>query len=105
MIHNVLSSLMNQTIVDGYISTGNYIGLFVAPYALLLGDMFGGVCIFAIMLPLYMRTQSLNYCLIVWVLLSAALTAALPLSTFRLAYVFLIIGVAGLLYKLLVPRG
>ena len=57
------------------------------------------------MMPLYNRTQSLDYCLVVWTLLSGALTVALPLFTFRLAYVFLILGVASLLYRMLIPRG
>jgi hypothetical protein len=98
-------TLVNSTTISGYLALGDYIGLIFAPYILLLGDMFGGLMMLAIMMPLYNRTQSLDYCLIVWVLLSAALTAALPLMTYRLAYVFLILGVASLLYRMLVPRG
>ena len=98
-------TLVNSTTISGYLAVGNYIGLIFAPYILLLGDMFGGLMMLAIMMPLYNKTQSLDYCLIVWVLLSAALTAALPLMTYRLSYVFLILGVASLLYRMLVPRG
>lgn len=98
-------SLVNSTTISGYLAAGDYIGLALSPYGLLLGDMFGGILMFAIMMPLYNRTQSLDYCLVVWTMLSAALTVALPLSTFRLSYIFLILGVAVLLYKLMIPRG
>jgi hypothetical protein len=98
-------SLVNSTTISGYLAVGDFLGLVLAPYTLLLGDVFGGVVIFAIMMPLYNRTQNLDYCLVVWVMLSAALIVALPANTFRLAYVFLIIGVATLLYKLVIPRG
>jgi hypothetical protein len=98
-------SLVNSTTISGYLAVGDYLGLALAPYSLLLGDMLGGILMFAIMMPLYNRTQSLDYCLVVWCMLSAALTVALPTSTFRLSYIFLILGVAVLLYKLLIPRG
>jgi hypothetical protein len=98
-------SLVNSTTISGYLAAGDYIGLALSPYSLLLGDMLGGLLMFAIMMPLYNRTQSLDYCLVVWCMLSAALTVALPLSTFRLSYIFLILGVAVLLYKLMIPRG
>jgi hypothetical protein len=98
-------SLVTGPTTTGYLTSGDYIGLIFAPYTLLLGDMFGGIILFAIMMPLYNRTQSLDYCLVVWVLLSATLTVALPLTAFRLAYVMLILGIAALLYRMLIPRG
>jgi hypothetical protein len=98
-------SLVNSTVISGYLAAGDYLGLAFAPFGLLLGDMFGAIIMFAIMMPLYNKTQSIDYCLVVWCMLSATLTVILPLAVFRLSYVFLIFGVAILLYKLFIPRG
>ena len=98
-------TLVNSTTISGYLAAGDYLGLAFAPFGLLLGDMFGAIIMFAIMMPLYNRTQSIDYCLVVWCMLSATLTVILPLAVFRLSYVFLIFGVAILLYKLMIPRG
>jgi hypothetical protein len=98
-------TLISDTDIGTYLGSGDYIGLVFAPFTILLGDMFGGIIMFAIMMPLYNKTQSLDFCLVVWCLLSSVLTAALPLNSYRLAYVFLILGVASLLYRMLIPRG
>ena len=105
MFNLIHSSLVNGTTITTYLGAGDYIGLALSPYTLLLGDMFGGVLMFAIMMPLYNRTQSLDYCIVVWTMLSAVVTAALPLTTFRLAYIFLIFGSAAMLYRMFMPMG
>ena len=106
MLHLIADpTLVNSTTISGYLAAGDYLGLAFAPFGLLLGDMFGAIIMFAIMMPLYNRTQSIDYCLMVWCMLSATLTVILPLATFRLAYIFLILGVTVMLYKLMIPEG
>ena len=98
-------SLVGYDDITTYLGAGDYLGLALSPFIVLLGDIFGGVLMFVVMIPLYNRTQSLDYCLAVWTVLSSILTVGLPLLTFRLAYVFLVIGVAGILWRIFMGRG
>ena len=90
-------SLMKQ-----YLRVGNLVGFVTAIYVNLIGEAFFGILILIISVPLYLRTQSFAYVSILWILLSGTLVYVLPLGTVKIVWIFLILGIGGLLYKLFI---
>lgn len=83
-----------------YIIKGDLTGFVTAIYTSLLGEAFFAILILIITLPLYLRTQSLSYVSLLWLLLGSVFAALLPPAARNIAYVFIILGTGGLLYKL-----
>jgi len=89
--------LMNQ-----YLKTGNLVGFVFAIYSSLIGDLIFGIIILIISIPLYLRTQSLAYVALLWLLLGSMFAFLIPIPARMTGYVFMILGVAGILYKLFI---
>ena len=87
--------LLNQ-----YFAAGDFMGFILAIYANVMGELILGVIVLIITIPLYLRTESLAYVSVVWILLGGAFVYLFPAGTFKLAYILVALGVGGLLYKL-----
>lgn len=84
-----------------YLKNKNFVGFLVAIYTSIMGELFYGMLILIITIPLYLRTQSLIYCAIVWLVLGSFFAAILPVSASHIAYFFIAISLTSILYKLL----
>jgi hypothetical protein len=89
---------LNQ--IQQFIYEGDYFGLFQAIYtsAFLSADIFYVFLSMAIVLPLYIRTKSLTYCALAWILLGSLFIVASPLVS-GIAVLLVAMGMASLLYK------
>lgn len=83
----------------------NFIGLMFAIFYMVMGDLFLGVLMFIICWSLYRRFDSVMGPLTVLVIFGASLSWLLPVSLFRIQYLFLGLGIAGILYKLFGEKG
>jgi len=88
-------------LMNTYLKNKNFVGFIVAIYSSTLGELFYGMLILIITLPIYLRTQSLIYCAIVWLVLGSFFAAILPVSASHVAYFFIAISLTSILYKLL----
>lgn len=88
-----------------YIMEGNLLGFFNAIYlsGFLVQDILVGVFCMMFLAPLYIRTKSLLLICVIWTLLGGFLITAVPALS-GIALVFLILGIAGLFYKLVRPN-
>jgi hypothetical protein len=88
-----------------YLMEGNLLGFLNAIYlnGFLMEDILVGVVCLLFLAPLYIRTKSLLLICIIWTLLGGFLITAVPALS-GLAIVFLILGIAGLFYKLVRPN-
>lgn len=87
-----------------YIVVGDLIGLVIAVYATTMGAFFFAALLLIFSLPLYIRTQSLTYCVIVWVVCSGLVLTLVPLSlpatVLHVISIFIVLAVGGILYTL-----
>jgi len=83
------------------ILNGDLLGASLAPYFSLLGGYF--YLFFAILLsvPLAIKTNSIVPPSILMLLFSGIILATTPVETHKIAYLLLLLGIAGLLYRLL----
>jgi hypothetical protein len=88
-------------LMNTYLKNQNFVGFLVAIYTSIMGELFYGMLILIITIPLYLRTQSLIYCAIVWLVLGSFFAAILPVSASHIAYFFIAISLTSILYKLL----
>lgn len=87
-----------------YLAEGNLLGFFNAIYlsGFILEDILIGVFVMLFLGPLYIRTKSLLLVCVIWILLGGFLITAAPALS-GIALIFLILGVAGVFYKLVRP--
>lgn len=87
-----------------YLFQGNFLGFINALYLQAFGleDIVVGMVLLIIFAPLYIKTKNLLLCSIVWILLGASFVAMVP-ALAGLAVILLILGIAGVLYKLVKP--
>ncbi len=79
---------------------GDFIGFLTALYTSLLGDLFYGIVLLALALPLYIRTQSLTYVAIMWIILMGVFTVILPAEAYRIVRILFVLGVASAILSL-----
>lgn len=84
-----------------YLFEGDFLGFLQALYvsAFQNVDLFYGVLALIFTLPLYIRTKSLIFMSIVWILLGGLFIATMPLVS-GVATFLLAAGLAGILFKL-----
>lgn len=84
-----------------YLFEGDYLGFIQACYvsAFIDADVFYGVLILIITMPVYIRSKSLLLLCILWILLGGAVVAFVPLVS-SMAFLLLSFGIAGVLYKI-----
>ena len=90
-----MSDLLSQ-----YIMNGDLIGFINAVYTSLIGEIWYAIPLAIIFIPLYIKTGSLTFCSIMWILLGGVLVGLLPARAAAAGTVFIILGIAVLLYKL-----
>jgi len=95
MIVQVMADLIDQ-----YLRIGDLVGFIIAVYTSLIGQVFYGLILLIITVPLYIRTQSIMYCSILWIVINSILVVMVPTPGFNLAYVLLAAGIAGILFEL-----
>lgn len=76
------------------------LGFVQATFTRLIGEAFWGLIMLIIVVPLYIRYQSIIPIVIVFLGLGPLMIAFVPYSVYNLGYVLLGLGMAGLLYKL-----
>jgi len=89
-----------MNLIDQYLRNGDLVGFIIAVYTSLIGQVFYGIMMVIVTVPLYVRTQSVMYCSILWVTVSGLLSALIPTAGFNISYVLLAAGIAGILFEL-----
>ena len=89
-----------------YLETGDFLGFFVAAYVFAFHsvDVFFGIVAMFIVVPIYIRTKSLPFLSIAWILLGALFIGVMPLVS-GMGLFFLGIGIASLLFQAYTRRG
>jgi hypothetical protein len=84
-----------------YLWAGDFFGFIIAVYTSSFGsvDIFFGVVIMLVMVPLYIRTKSLMFMSILWILLGSLFLIATPLIS-GLAVLLLVLGIGSMLFEL-----
>ncbi len=82
-----------------YLLAGDLLGFLVACYTTRIGQVFYAILALIITVPLAIRTNSISYCAIIWIVLGGLFQAAMPVIS-PVAVFLIILGVASLLYKL-----
>jgi hypothetical protein len=87
-----------------YLFSGNFLGWLSAIFlwSFILQDILVGALCMLFLIPIYIRTKSLLLLCILWILLGGFFIAAMP-AVSGLAIVFLVLGVAGVLWRLIRP--
>jgi hypothetical protein len=81
---------------------GNFIGFLTTPYTALIGPLFYCGIMLIVCVPIYVRTQSVTPILILFILFGGAggmFDLLVPALGFDFAWIILMLGLAGLLYK------
>jgi len=82
-----------------YLRMGNLVGFITATYTVIMGEAWYGFVILIFAIPIYFRTESLFYVCMVFLLGGGFFVYLLPPAAWHIAVVFMVLGVAGLLYK------
>lgn len=93
---------MSWELLWQYLQQGDLVGFATALFTSVLGDLFYALILLALTLPLYIRTQSLSYVAVLWIVLSGALVVLVPAEAQRLLRLLFVLGVAAILLKLFV---
>lgn len=84
-----------------YLFEGDYLGFIQAVYvsAFQSADIFYALIMLLFTAPLYIRTKSLLFVSIIWILLGGLFLVAMPIVS-GVAMLLMIFGLAGMLFKL-----
>lgn len=82
------------------LESDDYIGFAISTYTSLVGEAFWIFPYLIIFVPLYIKTESIEYCGIVFILLSSFFLTVFPAEVGTVAAVFLVIGVGLLFYRI-----
>jgi hypothetical protein len=92
---SVLDDLLSQ-----YLLKGDLIGFVNAVYLNIMGEAWYIIPYFIIFALTFIKTESLEYCAILWILLSGVLLYVFPTQAATVGAMFLILGIAIILYRL-----
>jgi len=90
-----MSDLLTQ-----YLMQGDFIGFINAVYVSILGELWFAIPLMILFIPLYIKTESLEFCAILWVLIGGSLIAMLPAMAATTGTLLLVLGLSVLLYRL-----
>lgn len=95
-------ALVSLDQLNQFLWEGDYFGFLQAIYTSAFGtaDIFYAFVTLLIVLPLYIRTKSLMFCALVWIVLGSLFIMASPLVS-GVAIFLMGLGLASLLYKLM----
>jgi len=89
-----MSDLINQ-----YLQMWDFLGLAQAIFTSTMGQLFYGFITLIILVPLYMRYQSLAMVSIICMLLGSVFVPLLPLGSFNIGWVLIAFGGASILWR------
>lgn len=81
-----------------YLIEGDLAGFIIAIYTSLIGQVFWVFTVFLVSVPVYMRTKSLTTVCIIWILLGGVFVTVMPMAS-GMALLLTVLGIAGILYK------
>lgn len=84
------------------LNVGNFIGFIFMPYTNLVGNLFYGLLLLVFFVPLYNRYKSFSPIIILLILFGGAggiLSLMVPEAGLGISWIFLIVGIGGLIYK------
>ena len=84
-----------------YLQAGDYLGFIIACYTTRVGQLAYVLIILMFTIPLALRTQSITYVAIVWIILGGLFQAAVPLVAPAMV-IFEILGIGALIFRLFV---
>lgn len=87
-------------LLSQYLLKGDLIGFINAVYTSLIGELWFAIPLMIIFIPLYIKTRSIAYCALLWMLLGGILIGLLPAQAATVGSIFVILGVAIILFKL-----
>lgn len=85
-----------------YLESANFIQAILHPYTNLVGSMFYGFLILVLCVPIYVRYKTFTPILVLFIIFGGAggiLTLMMPIAGLQIAWVFLLFGLAGLLWR------
>jgi len=83
-----------------YLMQGDFFGFINAVYLSILGELWFAIPLMILFVPLYIKTESLEFCAILWILIGGSLIAILPAMAATTGTLLLVLGLAVLLYRL-----
>ena len=83
-----------------YLMSGDLFGFADAVYSGLVGELWLLIPLLILFVPLYIKTESLEFCGILWMLLGGLLIGFLPARATAVGTVLLVLGIAAVLYRL-----
>lgn len=89
---------------ESLLLSGDVTGFVFSIYSGVLGQYATGIMLLTIFAIIYIRTNSIVYGVIMWILVGGALATWLPTGGLNVAQLFVAMGIGGLLYSL-VSRG
>jgi len=84
------------------LNVGNFVGFIFMPYTNLVGNLFYGLVLLIFFVPLYNRYKSFSPIIILLILFGGAggiLSLMVPEAGLGISWIFLIVGIGGLIYK------
>lgn len=81
-----------------YLVEGNLLGFIVACYTSRIGQFFWMIIILMFTVPLALRTNSIVYVAVVWLVLAGVFQAVIPMIS-PVAVIFVIMAITGLIYR------
>jgi hypothetical protein len=98
-------AILNVKPLWQWLMSGNLLGFFGAIFlsAFLIQDILVGAFLMLFFVPIYIRTRSLMLLCIIWILLGSVFITLAP-SLSALAILMLVMGIAGILWKLARPN-
>jgi len=84
------------------LQSGDFIGFILYPYVNLVGNLFYGLVMLMLCVPLYNRYHSLTPILVLFLLFGGAtgvFSLLIPIAGLGVTWIFMLLGLAGLLYK------
>jgi len=93
-----------STLLWQYLLKGDLTGFIIALYTYSLGEIFFGLILLAIFIPLYIRYQSLMAVSVIMILLGSMIEYLVPTQGITMSKILIILGIAGILYRLFVRR-
>lgn len=92
MIHAVAAALVDDVdLLLQYLISADFLGFFIACYTTRIGEMFYSVVLLTVSVVIYLRSGSLAYAVILWIILGSLgfLAAAPAVSVFSVLFISL----------------
>lgn len=87
-------------LIRQYLQKGDIIGFINAVFTLTIGEFWYVFPLMFIFIPLYIKTGSLEYVVVLWILIGGILTAMLPAPAMQITAILTVLGIAFILYRL-----